>query len=265
MSADTHSWQEKAKHFDFQGHQIAYWTGGREDARPLLLVHGFPTCAWDWAKVWDQLGTNHRLIACDMLGFGLSDKPRGGFGGPANGKGYTIHWQTDLQAALLDHLGIGEFDALVHDYGVSVGQEMLARQHSGFGFAMLGQCLFLNGGIFPDQHRPVTMQKIGHDIDIPLTAKPFEIMQEFVHHELPGQHMCIINALANVTPKSFHGNLRAFADTHPRGPFTYGFIVGECQKLCLAPVLPYHWKRTSYPESTSCTQEKGAITMSVTG
>ena len=172
MSADTHSWQEKAKHFDFQGHQIAYWTGGREDARPLLLVHGFPTCAWDWAKVWDQLGTNHRLIACDMLGFGLSDKPRGGFGGPANGKGYTIHWQTDLQAALLDHLGIGEFDALVHDYGVSVGQEMLARQHSGFGFAMLGQCLFLNGGIFPDQHRPVTMQKIG--------VSPFGFMLGFL-------------------------------------------------------------------------------------
>ena len=30
--------------------------------------------------------------------------------------------------ALLAHLGIGEFDALVHDYGVSVGQELLARQ-----------------------------------------------------------------------------------------------------------------------------------------
>ncbi|MEM6858746.1 MAG: alpha/beta hydrolase [Pseudomonadota bacterium] len=158
---DTQSWRDKAHYFDFQGHRIAYWTGGDAAAKPLLLVHGFPTCAWDWAAVWEALGARHRLIACDMLGFGLSDKPKNGFGGPDAGKGYTIHWQTDLQAALLDHLGIGQFDALVHDYGVSVGQEMLARQQSGFGFEGLGQCLFLNGGIFPDQHRPVRMQKIG--------------------------------------------------------------------------------------------------------
>ena len=158
---DTQSWKEMARCFDFQGHQIAYWTGGNEKAKPLLLVHGFPTCAFDWAPTWEMLGENHRLIACDMLGFGLSDKPKGGFGDPANPKGYSIHWQTDIQTALLDHLAVRDFDALVHDYGVSVGQEMLARQESGFGFAELGQCLFLNGGIFPDQHRPVTMQKIG--------------------------------------------------------------------------------------------------------
>jgi len=154
---DTKEWHGKASYFDFQGHQIAYWTGGNAKAKPLLLVHGFPTCAFDWAATWKALGTDHRLIACDMLGFGLSDKPKDGF----KNLGYTIHWQTDLQAALLGHLAIRDFDALVHDYGVSVGQEMLARQQGGFGFGELGQCLFLNGGIFPDQHRPVTMQKIG--------------------------------------------------------------------------------------------------------
>ncbi len=154
---DTQSWRDKARYFEFEGHQIAYWTGGNDKAKPLLLVHGFPTCAFDWSQTWQALGANHRLIACDMLGFGLSDKPRNGFAG----KGYTIHWQTDLQAALLKRLAIRDFDALVHDYGVSVGQEMLARQQDGFGFEELGQCLFLNGGIFPDQHRPVTMQKIG--------------------------------------------------------------------------------------------------------
>ena len=38
---DTQSWKEMARCFDFQGHQIAYWTGGNEKAKPLLLVHGF--------------------------------------------------------------------------------------------------------------------------------------------------------------------------------------------------------------------------------
>ena len=149
---DTQDWRASAKHFDFQGHQIAFWTGGNESARPLLLVHGFPTCAWDWVPVWETLGANHRLIACDMLGFGLSDKPK---------SGYSIHLQSDVQEELLAHLGIGDFDALVHDYGVSVGQELLARQQDGSGAHGLGKMVFLNGGIFPDQHRPVLMQKIG--------------------------------------------------------------------------------------------------------
>nr|WP_298928486.1 alpha/beta hydrolase [uncultured Erythrobacter sp.] len=158
---DTRDWRNKARYFDYQGHQIAYWTSEdalKEDgARPLLLVHGFPTCAWDWVPVWETLNTQHHLIACDMLGFGLSDKPRNGIAG----RGYSIHHQTDIQEALLKHLGIVDFDALVHDYGVSVGQELLARQQDGTGAAGLGKMVFLNGGIFPDQHRARPIQKLG--------------------------------------------------------------------------------------------------------
>ncbi len=150
MQPNIRQWRDTARYLDFEGHKIAYWTGG--SGRPLLLVHGFPTCSWDWAPVWEQLATKHTLIACDMLGFGLSDKPR---------SGYSIHRQTDLQEALLQHLGITEFDALVHDYGVSVGQELLARQNEGTGAAGLNQVIFLNGGIFPDQHRARPIQKLG--------------------------------------------------------------------------------------------------------
>lgn len=150
MHGDTASWRAGAKHFTFEGLKIAYWTGG--EGRPLLLVHGFPTCSWDWAPVWEALSERHSLIACDMLGFGLSDKPR---------SGYSIHRQADLQEALLSHLGVTEWDALVHDYGVSVGQELLARQLDGSGAHGLGQMVFLNGGIFPDQHRARPIQKLG--------------------------------------------------------------------------------------------------------
>lgn len=150
MHADTQQWRERAEHLEFEGHRIAYWTDG--DGPALLLVHGFPTCSWDWAWVWSELARHRRLIACDMLGFGLSDKPR---------SGYSIHRQSDLQEALLAHLGIGQWDALVHDYGVSVGQELLARQLEGSGAKGLGQLVFLNGGIFPDQHRARPIQKLG--------------------------------------------------------------------------------------------------------
>lgn len=150
MHADTEQWRASASYFNFEGHKIAYWTGGEGPA--LLLVHGFPTSSWDWWRVWEMLGRQHTLIACDMLGFGLSDKPR---------TGYSIDRQADLQEALLAHLGIMQWDALVHDYGVSVGQELLARHIEGSGARGVEQMVFLNGGIFPDQHRALPIQKLG--------------------------------------------------------------------------------------------------------
>ncbi len=143
-------WRAAARFLDFEGHRIAYWTAG--SGRPLLLVHGFPTSSWDWHRVWEPLAARHTLVACDLLGFGLSDKPR---------SGYSIHRQADLQASLLARLGLDDCDALVHDYGVSVGQELLARQTDGALPFRIGRMLFLNGGLFPGLHRPRLIQKLG--------------------------------------------------------------------------------------------------------
>lgn len=147
---DLRAWIVNARNFEFIGNRLAYWTAG--EGRPLLLVHGYPTSSWDWHLIWDQLTEHRGLIACDMLGFGLSDKPK---------SGYSIHRQADLHQALLDHLGVEEFDAVVHDYGDTVGQEMLARRNEGSGFNGMGRILFLNGGLFPEQHRMRPVQKLG--------------------------------------------------------------------------------------------------------
>jgi len=143
-------WVEEARWFDHAGHSIAYWTAG--EGRPLLLIHGYPTASYDWNRVWPTLAKRRRLVACDLLGFGLSDKPS---------SGYSLLKQTDLQESLLASLGISEYDALVHDYGVSIGQELLARQLEGSGARGLGRMAFLNGGLFPEQHRPVFLQRLG--------------------------------------------------------------------------------------------------------
>lgn len=150
MTIPLADWRAQAQYFDFEGTRIAYWQAG--SGKPLLMVHGFPTASWDWAPIWNTMAAKHSLIAADMIGFGLSDKPSGG---------YSIHRQTDMQLALLKHLGVTEYDALVHDYGVSVGQELLVRQHDNSGADGLGKMVFLNGGIFPDQHRARPIQKLG--------------------------------------------------------------------------------------------------------
>ncbi|MDN3645168.1 alpha/beta hydrolase [Pontixanthobacter aestiaquae] len=142
MAISIDDWRARAEYFMYDGVRIAYWTQGM--GKPLLLVHGFPTASWDWAPIWDTLSRTHRLIAADLIGFGLSDKPK---------SGYSIQRQTDMLSALLDHLGVYDFDAMVHDYGASVGQELLARQKEGSGAAGLRKMIFLNGGMFPDHQR----------------------------------------------------------------------------------------------------------------
>lgn len=144
------AWISKAEFVNFDGHRIAFWSEGV--GPPLLLVHGYPTAAWDWSRIWNELCRTRRLVACDMLGFGLSDKPAAG---------YSIHRQADLQEHLLRFLRIDGYDLLAHDYGDSVGQELLARAIDGSGAGRLGRIAFLNGGLFPEQHRPEPVQRLG--------------------------------------------------------------------------------------------------------
>lgn len=142
MSIDA--WREAGTFVELGGHRMFY---RREGAGPaLLLVHGYPTSSWDWAPIWHELAAHNDVIALDMLGFGESAKPRG--------HRYSIFEQADLQLALLAKLGIDRFHALVHDYGVTVGQELLART------APIDSIAFLNGGLFPETHRARPIQRL---------------------------------------------------------------------------------------------------------
>lgn len=122
----------------------------------LLLVHGFPTASWDWWKMWDGLLMKHRLVALDMIGFGFSDKP--------SGYPYSIFDQADIIEALLASKEIDSVHILCHDYGDTVGQELVARfnerkRSQSDGITIKSVCM-LNGGLFPEVHRPLLIQKV---------------------------------------------------------------------------------------------------------
>jgi pimeloyl-ACP methyl ester carboxylesterase len=142
-------WRTRGHDFVFRGQTIRYWVAGQ--GAPLLLIHGFPTASWDWNYLWQPLAQQYRVIACDMLGFGDSAKPRD--------HQYSLLEQADLQQALLTHLGVEQpVHILAHDYGDSVGQELLARH--GEGRFDMASCVFLNGGLFPETHRGLRIQKL---------------------------------------------------------------------------------------------------------
>jgi pimeloyl-ACP methyl ester carboxylesterase len=142
-------WRKRSQTFVFRSQTISYWTAGQGE--PLLLIHGFPTASWDWHYLWQPLAHRYRVIACDMLGFGDSAKPVNHH--------YSLLEQADLQQALLVHLNIEQpMHVLAHDYGDSVAQELLARHYEAR--INIASCVFLNGGLFPETHRPVLMQKL---------------------------------------------------------------------------------------------------------
>ena len=147
-------WREQGRTFQHRGHPIFYRDDGRGDA--LLLIHGFPTASYDWCKVWDRLRARHRLIAPDMIGFGFSAKPPD--------YEYTIVDQATLHETLLGELGIERVHVLAHDYGVSVAQELLARDlertRAGAPGVRLRSVCLLNGGLFPETHRAQPVQEL---------------------------------------------------------------------------------------------------------
>ena len=143
------AWRKRGQSFVFRGRTIRYWVAGQGE--PLLLIHGFPTASWDWHYLWQPLAQRNLVIACDMLGFGDSAKPLD--------HDYCLLEQADLQQALLDHLRVRQpVHVLAHDYGDSVAQELLARHHEGR--FQMASCVFLNGGLFPETHRLVLVQKL---------------------------------------------------------------------------------------------------------
>ncbi|XP_060161294.1 mesoderm-specific transcript homolog protein isoform X5 [Globicephala melas] len=125
----------------------------------VVLLHGFPTSSYDWYKIWEGLTLRfHRVIALDFLGFGFSDKPR-----PHH---YSIFEQASIVEALLRHLGLQNrrINLLSHDYGDIVAQELLYRfkQNRSGRLTIKSLCLS-NGGIFPETHRPLLLQKLLKD------------------------------------------------------------------------------------------------------
>ncbi|MFT5677261.1 MAG: pimeloyl-ACP methyl ester carboxylesterase [Paraglaciecola sp.] len=149
-------YQQSASFSKLCGHQIAYWQSGGlskgSAKKTILMIHGFPSAAWDWHYQWLRLAKTYQIITLDMLGFGLSDKPR-----PHK---YSLLEQADIIAALLAKLQIDSCHVLAHDYGNSVAQELLSRQmEGGLHISILSMC-FLNGGLFADYHRPLLTQKL---------------------------------------------------------------------------------------------------------
>jgi pimeloyl-ACP methyl ester carboxylesterase len=143
-------WTRGGSHSSLGGHLIFHREDGPVDGPPVTLIHGFPTSSHDWSVVVPALvQAGHRVITLDLLGFGASEKPKL--------HTYSIHEQANLVQALWSSLGTGQTALVAHDYGVSVAQELLARDP-----ARARRAAWLNGGLYPAVNRPLAIQRLLH-------------------------------------------------------------------------------------------------------
>jgi haloalkane dehalogenase len=110
------------KYHEIAGRRMAYIDEGPGDA--IVFQHGNPTSSYLWRNVMPHLEGLGRLVACDLIGMGASDKLS-----PSGPDRYNYAEQREFLFALWDALDLGERVVLVlHDWGSALGLDW-ANQH----------------------------------------------------------------------------------------------------------------------------------------
>lgn len=105
------------------GLRIRLLEAGTADANPLVLIHGWGACAYTFRYLLKSFGgANRRIVAFDLRGHGLSDKPveRGD---------YTTEALVSDVRALLDALDIPRADILGHSLGGGIALHLAITHH----------------------------------------------------------------------------------------------------------------------------------------
>lgn len=158
-------WAARAVPVESGGLRIAAHDDGDPGGPVVTFLHGYPSSSLDVVPMLDRLvPAGVRVVTLDFPGFGASGKPVG--------HPYSIGAATDATEDVWRALGVTSTVVMAHDYGVSVGQELLARQLDADADAGAGDrpatvtgVVWSNGGLYPDLHRPTVGQQMLLDPD----------------------------------------------------------------------------------------------------
>ncbi|MCP4902039.1 MAG: alpha/beta hydrolase [bacterium] len=92
---------------------------GQAESPPLVLLHGYPTSNQLWRRIIPGLADSFRIIAPDLPGHGLSDKP--------TDVDYDRELFVSFLAGLAEVCNLAKFDLVAHDLGAIVALSYAAR------------------------------------------------------------------------------------------------------------------------------------------
>lgn len=116
--------------FDSNGVRIRYTDRGSGDVIVLIHGNGGSLQAWIDAGVLPNLVRDHRVVALDARGHGMSGKPH-------DAKAYGREMGLDV-VRLLDHLGIRQAHIVGYSMGASITSQLLTSHPDRFITATLG-------------------------------------------------------------------------------------------------------------------------------
>jgi epoxide hydrolase 4 len=100
--------------------RLHYAECGRRGERLVLLLHGFPECWYSWRHQLTALGERFHVVAPDLRGYNLSDKP-------ARVADYRMEKLVGDVLGLLDHFGVRDAGVVGHDWGAAIAWAVAAR------------------------------------------------------------------------------------------------------------------------------------------
>lgn len=148
MNISIENWKSNGKYFSFENKNIFYLQEGTGE--DLVIIHGYPYNSFEWKDTISELSKTFKVTIFDLLGMGFSDKPKN--------YNYSFEEYCEIINALLNLLKITETHIISHDLGVSVAQELIAREIEGKNNFKIKSSAFMNGSLFIDVYKPRFIQ-----------------------------------------------------------------------------------------------------------
>ena len=122
------------------------------EGRPVLLLHGNPTWSFLYRKVMAGLaGGPYRVVAPDLIGLGLSDKPR-------ELSAHTLRRHGESLLELVQGLELKDVVLVVQDWGGPMGAWMAARA----GGRVTGLVVMNTALLKPERFRTTAFHRFSH-------------------------------------------------------------------------------------------------------
>ncbi|HEY8086242.1 MAG TPA: alpha/beta hydrolase [Polyangiaceae bacterium] len=154
MHPSVEAWEARGRRVETRDGEV--WTldasGSGAPATPVLVLHGFPSSAFDFARAIDLVAPHRRVVALDFPGFGLSCKP--------SDHGYSLFEQADVVLEVARSLGLARAHVWAHDMGTSVATELLARRERGLCPIELASVTLMNGSVHVELAHLTVGQKL---------------------------------------------------------------------------------------------------------
>ncbi len=201
----------------------------------IVMIHGFPDYWYTWRHQMEALAANYQVVALDLRGYNLSDKPKGV-------ENYDLSLIVGDVVAVIHHLGRDRAIIVGHDWGGAVAW-FFAMQHP----EMTERLIVLNlphprGLLRELAHNPQQQQNSQYARDFQKEGAHLRLTAEGLAAWVtdPEARAKYIEAFRR---SDFEAMLSYYKRNYPREPYTESAMAVAVVK---APVLLIHGLKDPY-------------------